>query len=213
MRAMVYHAPGETRWEHVTDPVIEQSTDAIVQVGAVTICGTDLHILEVGVLNGRVRPGSTVVVVGVGPIGLAAIMTARLYSPGHIVAVDRDQSRLAAAHGAGADTVVHVGREDVDSVVGHLTGGLGPTSPSRRSDAGCAQSAATTAFTIPFAAHDAPNASEPGPSIPAANSPTATAGRYPCRRRRPRSTPRHSPMQAGVKTVISTMAGAPNVAA
>ena len=37
---------------------------------------------EVGVLNGRVRPGDTVAIVGAGPIGLAAIMTARLYSPG-----------------------------------------------------------------------------------------------------------------------------------
>jgi alcohol dehydrogenase len=37
---------------------------------------------EVGVLNGKVKPGDTVVIVGAGPIGLAAILTARLYSPG-----------------------------------------------------------------------------------------------------------------------------------
>src|SRR6185503_15686700 len=45
---------------------------------------------EVGVLNGGVEPGDTVAIVGVGPIGLAAIMTAQLHSPGHIVAIDLD---------------------------------------------------------------------------------------------------------------------------
>ena len=43
---------------------------------------------EVGVLNGQVRPGDTVAIVGAGPIGLAAITTARLFSPSHIVAID-----------------------------------------------------------------------------------------------------------------------------
>lgn len=43
---------------------------------------------EVGVLNGAVRPGDVVAIVGVGPIGLSAIMGARLYSPSHIVAID-----------------------------------------------------------------------------------------------------------------------------
>src|SRR3954454_22523618 len=52
---------------------------------------------EVGVLNGRVSPGDTVVIVGAGPIGLAAILTARLYSPSHVVAVDLADARLDAA--------------------------------------------------------------------------------------------------------------------
>ncbi|HEX7746148.1 MAG TPA: alcohol dehydrogenase catalytic domain-containing protein, partial [Micromonosporaceae bacterium] len=47
---------------------------------------------EVGVLNGAVRPGDTIVVVGTGPIGLAAILTARLFSPAHIIAVDKADS-------------------------------------------------------------------------------------------------------------------------
>ena len=67
---------------------------------------------EVGVLNGAVRPGDVVVVVGAGPIGLSAIMGARLFSPAHIVAVDLADSRLEAAKRFGADTVVHAGRED-----------------------------------------------------------------------------------------------------
>ncbi|WP_422771261.1 zinc-dependent alcohol dehydrogenase family protein [Plantactinospora sp. WMMC1484] len=79
---------------------------------------------EVGVLNGRVRPGDTVVVVGVGPIGLAAVLTARLYSPAHIVAVDRAASRLQAAKQFGADIAVSAD-EDPLEVVQAVTGGLG----------------------------------------------------------------------------------------
>ena len=57
---------------------------------------------EVGVLNGGVRPGDTVAVVGSGPIGLSAIMGARLFSPSHIIAVDLADSRLEAAKQFGA---------------------------------------------------------------------------------------------------------------
>ena len=49
---------------------------------------------ECGVLNGRVEPGDTVAIVGAGPIGLAAIMTAKLFTPGKIVAIDLDDARL-----------------------------------------------------------------------------------------------------------------------
>ncbi len=80
---------------------------------------------EVGVLNGEVRPGQTVVVVGSGPIGLAAVMGARLYSPSHIVAVDLVDSRLDAAKVFGADIVINSTREDADAIVRGLTKGLG----------------------------------------------------------------------------------------
>src|SRR6516162_10130927 len=46
MRALVYHGPGEKAWEEVPDPDIAADTDAVVRVEAVTICGTDLHILK-----------------------------------------------------------------------------------------------------------------------------------------------------------------------
>jgi alcohol dehydrogenase len=46
MKAIVYHGPGEKGWEDVPDPSIAEETDAIVRVDAVTICGTDLHILK-----------------------------------------------------------------------------------------------------------------------------------------------------------------------
>ena len=80
---------------------------------------------EVGVLNGRVEPGDTVVVVGVGPIGLATIMTAKLHTPGKIVAVDLADARLATAIDFGADIALNSGSEDVVARVMELTDGLG----------------------------------------------------------------------------------------
>jgi alcohol dehydrogenase len=236
MRALVYHGPGNKSWDDVPDPTIREDTDAIVQVDAVTICGTDLHILkgdvaavtdgrilgheavgtvteigtgvknlkpgdrvlvscitacgrcrycreasygqclggggwilghridgtqaqyvrvpfadnstyqvpqgvtdeevlmladilptgyEVGVLNGTVRPGDTVAVVGAGPIGLAAILGAKLHSPSHVVAIDLAPSRLDAAKQFGADIVVNSREDDPVARVMELTGGLG----------------------------------------------------------------------------------------
>jgi alcohol dehydrogenase len=236
MRALVYHGPGQKAWEEVPKPSLLADTDAIVRVDAVTICGTDLHILkgdvpavtdgrilgheavgtvdqvgagvknvrpgdrvlvscitacgscrfcregrygqclggggwilghkidgtqaeyvrvpfadtstyaapdgvadedllmladilptgyEVGVLNGAVRPGDVVAVVGAGPIGLSAIMGSRLFSPSHIVAIDKADTRLEAAKQFGADVVVNNDREDALAAVRTLTGGLG----------------------------------------------------------------------------------------
>ncbi|NUR28653.1 MAG: zinc-dependent alcohol dehydrogenase family protein [Catenulispora sp.] len=235
MKALVYGGPGGKAWTDKPDPAVGDPRDAIIQVDAVTICGTDLHILkgdvpevkpgtvlgheavgtvvevgsgvttltpgdrvlascisacgtccycrvgsygqclagggwilghttdgvqaeyarlpfadlstyklphsisdeaavlfadilptsyEVGVLNGRVKPGDTVVVVGAGPIGLAAILTARLFSPSHIIAVDKAASRLQAAKQFGAHAAVRPD-EDPGEVVRALTGGLG----------------------------------------------------------------------------------------
>ncbi|WP_030748781.1 zinc-dependent alcohol dehydrogenase family protein [Streptomyces griseus] len=235
MKALVFQGTGRVAWQDVPDPALKDAADAIVRVEAVTLCGTDLHIVkgdvpdvepgrvlgheavgtvmetggdvrtvrpgdrvliscisscgrcrfcreqrygqcrggggwvlghlidgtqaeyvrvpfadlsvhpvpsgvdsfdavlladifptayEVGVLNGAVRPGDTVVVVGAGPIGLAAIITARLYGPGRIIAVDRDESRLAAARRLGADATATAG-EGPEQLVADLTDGLG----------------------------------------------------------------------------------------
>jgi alcohol dehydrogenase len=236
MKALVYHGPGKKAWEEVPMPTIKETTDAIVRVDAVTICGTDLHILkgdvpettagtilgheavgtveevgsgvknvkpgdrvlvscitacgscrycregrygqclggggwilghnidgtqaeyvrvpfadtstypvpsgssdeeilmladilptsfEVGVLNGAVRPGDVVAIVGAGPIGLSAIMGAKLYSPSHIVSIDLADARLDAAKRFGADVIVNNSHEDAIAIVKELTGGLG----------------------------------------------------------------------------------------
>jgi alcohol dehydrogenase len=236
MKALVYHGPGLKAWEDVPTPEISADTDAVVRVDAVTICGTDLHILkgdvpevvdgrilgheavgtvesvgsavrnvkpgdrvlvscitacaacrfcregrygqclggggwilgnlidgtqaefvrvpfadtstypvpagvsdedllmladilptsyEVGVLKGQVTPGDVVAIVGAGPIGLAAVITARLFSPAHIVAIDLADTRLEASRRFGADVVVNSGRDDPRAVVRSLTDGLG----------------------------------------------------------------------------------------
>jgi alcohol dehydrogenase len=235
MRGFVFHGPGHSSWENVPDPGLKDSTDVIVRVDTVTICGTDLHILkgdvpevrpgtvlgheavgevveagadvrtvrpgdrvlvscitacgrcsycrkamygqcrggggwilghlidgtqaeyvrvphadlsvhalpgtldakdavlladifptayEVGVLNGQVRPGDTVAVVGAGPVGLAAIATARLFAPERIVAVDLATTRLEAARQFGADAVADA-REAPEQLIADLTDGLG----------------------------------------------------------------------------------------
>lgn len=234
MKALVYQGPGQKSWEQVPLPDLRDREDAIVRVDAVTICGTDLHILkgdvpevtpgrvlgheavgtvlevgdgvrqiavgdrvlvscisgcgrcrycrensygqclggggwvlghlidgtqaefvrvpfadsslyvvpdavadddalmladilptayEVGILNGRVRPGDTVVIVGAGPIGLSAITAAGLFSPGHILAVDLTESRLAAAKQFGAHATALPG--EARDLVHERTGGLG----------------------------------------------------------------------------------------
>ncbi|MDX3851842.1 alcohol dehydrogenase catalytic domain-containing protein [Streptomyces sp. AK02-01A] len=235
MKAYTFHGPGHGSWDEVPDPGIKDGADAIIRVDAVTICGTDLHILkgdvpevapgtvlgheavgevaevggdvhtvrpgdrvlvscisacgrchycrqarygqclggggwalghlidgtqaeyvrvpfadlsvhplpgsldskdavlladifptayEVGVRNGRVGPGDTVVVVGAGPVGLAAVATAKLFSPGRIIAVDLAPSRLDAAREMGADTVVSA-EEEPGRLVEDLTEGYG----------------------------------------------------------------------------------------
>ncbi len=83
---------------------------------------------EVGVLSGMVSPGDVVAIVGAGPIGLAAILTARLYTPGTIVAIDLADSRLESARRFGADLTINNGREDAVARIMELTDGLGADS-------------------------------------------------------------------------------------
>jgi alcohol dehydrogenase len=80
---------------------------------------------EVGVLNGMASPGDTVAIVGAGPIGLAAILAARLYTPGRIIAIDLADSRLVSARRFGADVTINNGRDDAVGRIMELTDGLG----------------------------------------------------------------------------------------
>lgn len=67
---------------------------------------------EIGVLNGQVRPGDTVAIVGSGPIGLSALLTAQFYSPARIYMIDLDKNRLTIAKKFGATDIIHSGTED-----------------------------------------------------------------------------------------------------
>jgi alcohol dehydrogenase len=62
---------------------------------------------ECGVLNGKVQPGSTVAIVGSGPIGLAALLTAQFYSPAEIIMIDLDDNRLVVAKTFGATQTIN----------------------------------------------------------------------------------------------------------
>lgn len=80
---------------------------------------------ECGVLNGKVAPGSTVAIVGAGPIGLAALLTAQLYSPAEIIMIDLDHSRLEIARRFGATQVINSSDGKAAETVSSLTGGRG----------------------------------------------------------------------------------------
>jgi alcohol dehydrogenase len=236
MKALVYHGPGSRSWDNVPDPEITAPTDIVMRVDAVTICGTDLHILkgdvpevqpgtilgheavgtvvatgdavttlrngdrvlascitscgrcaycragryglctggggwilghlidgvqaeyaripfadtsaytipaglsdeqvlfladilptsyEVGILAGGVRPADTVAIVGAGPIGLAAVLTANLYTPGRVIVLDPDPGRLDRALACGATNAVADTGDAARERILELTDGVG----------------------------------------------------------------------------------------
>jgi alcohol dehydrogenase len=80
---------------------------------------------ECGVLNGKVQPGSTVAIVGSGPIGLAALLTAQFYSPAEIIMIDLDSNRLEVAKRFGATSTVNSGDGKAVEAVMKMTGNRG----------------------------------------------------------------------------------------
>jgi alcohol dehydrogenase len=80
---------------------------------------------ECGVLNGRVQPGGTVAIVGSGPIGLAALLTAQFYTPSQIIMVDLDNNRLEVAKRLGATATVNNANGSAAERIVKLTGGIG----------------------------------------------------------------------------------------
>jgi len=80
---------------------------------------------ECGVLNGRVQPGGSVAIVGAGPIGLAALLTAQFYAPSEIIVIDLDDNRLEVARRFGATTTINSAGGDVVDQVMTLTEGFG----------------------------------------------------------------------------------------
>jgi alcohol dehydrogenase len=99
-----------TQAEYVRIPFADNSLHAIPE-------GTDEEALvmlsdilptgfECGVLNGQIKPGDTVAVIGAGPIGLAVLLTAQFYSPAEIIMVDTDSNRLEVAKKFGATQVI-----------------------------------------------------------------------------------------------------------
>lgn len=102
-------------------PVPEGSDeDALVMLSDILPTG-----FEVGVLNGKVQPGDAVAIVGAGPIGLAALLTAQFYTPSALIMIDNDDNRLEVAKKFGATAVVNPQREHAVERVMELTDGKG----------------------------------------------------------------------------------------
>lgn len=80
---------------------------------------------ECGVLNGKVEPGATVAIVGAGPIGLATLLTAQLYSPAEIIMIDLDEGRLEMAKQFGATHTVNSTDGNAAAKIMALTNGRG----------------------------------------------------------------------------------------
>lgn len=80
---------------------------------------------ECGVLNGQVKPGDDLAIVGAGPVGLAALLTAQFYTPAMLIVVDMDANRLEVAKTFGATHVINSREEDAVKKVFELTGQKG----------------------------------------------------------------------------------------
>jgi alcohol dehydrogenase len=76
---------------------------------------------ECGILNGKLKPGQSVAIVGAGPVGLAALMTAQFYAPAQIIVIDLDDNRLEVAQQFGATDLVNSGAGDAVEQVMALT--------------------------------------------------------------------------------------------
>lgn len=80
---------------------------------------------EIGVQNGRVKPGDTVAIVGGGPVGMSALLTAQFMTPSKLIMIDLDDNRLAVAKRFGATDVINSGDGKAVEKVMALTGGIG----------------------------------------------------------------------------------------
>jgi alcohol dehydrogenase len=80
---------------------------------------------EIGVLNGQVKPGDTIAIIGAGPVGLSALITSQFYSPSEIIMVDLDDNRLEVAKTFGATKLVNSSDGNAIQKVMELTDGKG----------------------------------------------------------------------------------------
>ncbi len=80
---------------------------------------------ECGVLNGQVKPGDVVAIVGSGPIGIAALLTAQFYTPAEIIMIDQDENRLEVAKTFGATQIINSAKDNAIEAIKSLTNGRG----------------------------------------------------------------------------------------
>jgi alcohol dehydrogenase len=118
-----------TQAEYVRVPFAENSVykvpDGMTDAQGILLSDILPTGFEIGVRYGQVKPGDVVAVIGSGPVGLAAVMTARLYGPSKVIAIDLDGARLERAGDFGATDTVNSGDKDWKDQVMSLTDGLG----------------------------------------------------------------------------------------
>jgi alcohol dehydrogenase len=118
-----------TQAEYVRVPFAENSVykvpDGMTDAEGILLSDILPTGFEIGVRYGQVKPGDVVAVIGSGPVGLAAVMTARLYGPSKVIAIDLDGARLERAGDFGASDTVNSGDKDWKDQVMSLTDGLG----------------------------------------------------------------------------------------
>ncbi|MCE7483360.1 zinc-dependent alcohol dehydrogenase family protein [Microbacterium profundi] len=123
------HLIDGTQAERVRIPFADNSLhllpEAVSDAAAIALCDILPTGFEIGIRNGRVKPGDVVAVIGSGPVGLAAIMTAGLHGAARVIAVDLDENRLAKAREFGATEQVNSGDPDAVEQIMGFTDGLG----------------------------------------------------------------------------------------
>jgi len=124
------HLIDGTQAEYVRVPFAESSLhklpEGVSDEAAVMLSDILPTGFEIGVRNGRVKPGDVVAIIGAGPVGLSAMMTAGLYGASRIIAIDLDDNRLAQAKTFGATDAVNSGGAGwKDEVLAMTDGGLG----------------------------------------------------------------------------------------
>jgi len=119
------HLIDGTQAEYVRIPFAENSLyhipegsdeEALVMLSDILPTG-----FECGVLNGKIQPGSSVAIIGSGPIGLAALLTAQFYTPAQIIMIDPDDNRLEVATKFGATHIINNSKEDAVEKIKALT--------------------------------------------------------------------------------------------
>ncbi|KAJ7203044.1 putative zinc-dependent alcohol dehydrogenase [Mycena pura] len=122
------HSIDGTQAEYVRVPHADGSLHRVISgasEASQTMCSDILPTgFECGVLSGRVKPGSSVAIVGGGPVGLGIVLTAQLYSPSILIMITRDPNRLKTAASLGATHCIPFGPGAVEEVMA-LTGGRG----------------------------------------------------------------------------------------
>lgn len=107
------------------DGSLYHAPEGVDEEALVMLSDTLPTAFECGVLNGQVKPGDTVSIIGAGPIGIAVLLTVQFYSPSNIYVIDLDDNRLAVAKRLGATEIINSSDGNAASRILQMTDGVG----------------------------------------------------------------------------------------